>query len=47
MKAGQCGAIDVILNAMKIHINDAGVCEQGCGALGNITLSGKHQLITN
>lgn len=40
-KAGEAGAIEVILNAMEIHINNAKVCEYGCEALWNITLDGK------
>ena len=34
-KAGECGAIEVILEAMKTHMNNAGVCEKGCGTLWN------------
>ena len=40
VRAGEGGAIEVILNAMRTHINNAGVCEAGCGALGNITENG-------
>lgn len=36
--AGKCGAIDVILNAMKTHIDSASVCFTGCGALFSISL---------
>lgn len=43
VKAGECGAIDAIISAMKVHINDSGVCEQGCGALYAIGNNGKHQ----
>lgn len=41
VKAGKFGAIEVILDAIKIHINNADVCEEGCGALWNITVNGK------
>ena len=41
--AGRAGAIDVIVSAMKTHSNNAGVCEQGCGALGNIIMNGTSQ----
>ena len=41
VKAGECGAIEVIVNAMKAHMNITDVCEQGCGALCNITVNGK------
>ena len=37
MRAGEGGAIETILNVMRTHINNAGVCEAGCGALRNIT----------
>ena len=43
VKAGGAGAIDVIISAMKTHSNNAGVCEQGCGALRNITVNGTSQ----
>ena len=43
VKAGRAGAIDVIVSAMKTHSNNAGVCEQGCGALSNITANGTSQ----
>ena len=37
--AGRAGAIEAIVSAMKTHINNAGVCKQGCGALRNITVN--------
>ena len=37
MKAGGVGAIEAIVSAMKTHIDNADVCEQGCGSLKNIT----------
>ena len=40
MKAGEAGAIDVIISAMKTHSNNADVCFVGCGALWAITLNG-------
>lgn len=43
MKAGQCGAIDVILNVIKTHIGNTDVCKQGCGALYFITFNGKYK----
>ena len=43
VKAGRAGAIDVIVSAMKTHINNAGVCEHGCGALRRITVNGTSQ----
>ena len=46
-KAGGAGAIDVIVSAMKTHIDNAGVCEQGCRALWNITVNGTSHIHTN
>ena len=43
VKAGRAGAIDVIVSTMKTHSNNAGVCENGCGALKNITANGTSQ----
>ena len=43
VKAGEAGAIDVIVSAMKTHSNNAGVCYYGCGALRNITANGTSQ----
>ena len=39
MKAGRAGAIEAIVSAMKTHIDNAGVCEQGYRALGNIAFN--------
>lgn len=42
VKAGECGAIEVVVNVMKTHINNLGICSYGCVALGVITYgSGK------
>ena len=43
VNAGRAGAIDVIVSAMRTHSNNAGVCEQGCWALRNITANGTSQ----
>ena len=44
--ASQVGAIEVIVGAMRTHIEDSDVCKHGCGALGNITCdNGKMKLI--
>ena len=37
MKAGGAGGIDAVVKATNTHINNAGVCEWGCGALLNMT----------
>ena len=42
VKAGECGAIEMILNVMKTNKTSTGVCKYGCGALCNITFNGKH-----
>ena len=35
--AGRAGAIETVVSAMKTHSNNAGVCEQGRGAVGKGT----------
>lgn len=40
VKAGQSGAIGMIVSAIKRHISNPGVCEQGCKALINIAVNG-------
>ena len=35
--AGQAGAIDVVVEAFRRHINDADICLYGFGALRNLT----------
>ena len=46
VRAGEAGAIDVILNAMRTHINNADICKWGCGALMRITVNGKQNTQT-
>lgn len=41
MEAGEAGAIEAILKAINTHIKDGAVCNNGCGALWNITLVSK------
>lgn len=41
VKAGECGAVEAIVNAMKVHMNNPGVCYNGCTALCPISLAGK------
>ena len=45
MKAGAVGGIEAVVKAINTHINNVGVCEQGCGALWNMTVNGKKQMI--
>ena len=42
MKAGAAGGIEAVVKAINIHIDNANVCEQGCGALWNMTANGKN-----
>ena len=37
MKAGATGGIEAAVKAINTHIDNAGVCHAGCGALSNIT----------
>ena len=41
VKAGTAGGIEAAVKAINTHIDNAGVCEQGCIALKSITLNGK------
>lgn len=38
---GQTGAIDVMLDILKKHVNNVGVCKNGYLALANIASNGK------
>ena len=43
MKAVTAGGIEAVVKAVSAHIDNAGVCKQGCGALLNmIGGSSKH-----
>ena len=42
MKAGAVGGIEAVVKAINTHIGNAGVCEQGCRALMNMTVNGKN-----
>lgn len=39
MRVGECESIDTITNIMKMHVNDAEICYNGCGVLMNITIN--------
>ena len=39
MKAGAAGGIDAVVKAINTHIDNADVCEKGCGALSNMTFN--------
>ena len=45
VKAGTAGGIEAVVKAMNTHINNPGVCYQGCGALWNMTVNGKTLII--
>ena len=45
MKAGAAGGVDAIVKAINTHINNAGVCENGCCALMSISINGKNAMI--
>ena len=47
VKAGNLGAIEMILGAMKTYPSNTAICKQGCGALCNITVDGTSQTYTN
>ena len=42
MKAGAAGGIEAVVKAINTHINNAKVCENGCGALRNMAANGKN-----
>ena len=42
MKAGAAGGIEAVVKAINTHIDNAGVCYAGCGALRNMTINGKN-----
>ena len=41
MKAGAAGGVEAVVKVINTHINNAGVCENGCGALNSMTINGK------
>ena len=42
MKVYSVSEIEVVVKAINTHINDAGVCSFGCGALLCMALKGKN-----
>ena len=40
MEAGRVGGIEAVVMAIKTHTYNVGVCENGCGALTNMTFDG-------
>ena len=47
VKAGAAGGIEAVVKAINAHINNAGVCENGCGALWNMTTNNGKTLTQN
>ena len=39
---GEAGGIETVVKAINTHIDNADVCEQGCGALWSMTINGKN-----
>ena len=44
-EAGVAGGIEAVVKAINTHISNSGVCENGCGALWNMTDNGKNTVI--
>ena len=42
VKVGTAGGIEAVVKAINTHINNADVCEQGCGALASMAANGKN-----
>ena len=42
MKAGAAGGIEAAVKVINTHIDNAGVCEWGCGALNSMTVNCKN-----
>ena len=41
MEGGTAGGIEIVVKAINTHTDNVGVCEQGCGALWDMTLNGE------
>ena len=39
MKAGTAGGVEAVVKAISTHIENADLCEFGCGALWNMTVN--------
>ena len=46
MKAGTEGGIEAVVKAINTHVDNADVCENGCGALWSMTKDNGKQLTT-
>ena len=47
VKAGKAGGIEAVVEAMKAHIGNDGVCLNGCWALKNIVLNNGKNILNN
>lgn len=48
VEAGECGAIEVVVDAMRHHMPNVWVCGYGCWVLKNVTFNnGNHQITNN
>ena len=45
VNAGARGGIEAVVKAINTHINNAGVCENGCGTLWNITRDSRKSML--
>ena len=45
--AGEKGAIEIIVEAMKNHTDNTDVCGYGCAAISSIVLNGKQSKAAN
>ena len=43
MKAGAAGGVEAVVKAINTHIDNAGVCKNGCGALMSMAVNGKNK----
>ena len=46
MKAGAAGGIEAVVKVINTHINNAGVCEMGCGALLNTVSNNTSKILS-
>ena len=45
--AGEAGGIETVVKAMNTHINNPDMCENGCGALNNMTANNGKRTLTS
>ena len=47
VKVGAASGIEAVVKVINTHIDNAGVCEQGCGALWNMTNNNSKNINNN